>query len=94
MVLSKQNIWKIKKIKIKTIQILDILNSLKFWNSLLKNNVKVLLFMRFLIIAHWEAPIRRLQGMLLGQGFRVRDEEIDKCEVNNVFKIKWEAIMN
>jgi len=28
--LSKQKIWKIKEIKIKTIQILDISNSLKF----------------------------------------------------------------
>ena len=38
--LSKQSIWKIKEIKIKAIQILDISNFLKFWNSLSKHKVK------------------------------------------------------
>jgi len=40
--LYKQSIWKIKEIKIKAIQILSILNSLKFWNSWSKQKVKVL----------------------------------------------------
>ena len=38
--LSKQSIWKMKKIKIKAIQILSISNSLKFWNFWSKHKVK------------------------------------------------------
>jgi len=40
--LSKQNICKIKESKIKTIQIPDISNFLKFWNSSSKHKVRVI----------------------------------------------------
>jgi len=39
--LSKQSIWKMKEIKIKTIQIPGISNSLKFWNFWSKHKVIV-----------------------------------------------------